>query len=232
MARSEIQNKLKESMMDSMYEKIMISINELQELIVNLSDLKDLISRFNFVVKRFTKTLAKLYLKKGILDKENDIWYLGINTIYDYTEGEINNDSVKDIVERNKLYYNSYRNYKSEENIGYIHSNIEEYDYEGIGCSTDIVKGRVRIIKSLGDLSSLTSNDIFVTKSINVNLLFQLPTIRGIIISSSNVSSSVLTIIRELKIPCIILKNCSKKLTDNLLVLMDGATGRIKIVKK
>ena len=171
-------------------------------------------------------------MKKGILEKENDIWYLGIDTIYDYTEGELDSETMKKIVDRNKLYYNSYRNYQSEENMGYVHSEMENYDFEGIGCSTDIIKGRVRKIKSLKDLSTLTYDDILVTKTININLLFQLPTIRGIIISDINISNSVKTIIRELKIPCVILDGCGKKLVDNSLILMDGATGRIKKAKK
>ena len=232
MARNEVLKKLKDNTMENTYDKLIDDLTDLQNLIIDLSDLKDIVSRFNFIVKRFSKTLAKLYLKKGILEKESDIWYVDINTIYDFTEGEIDGNFMKNIVDRNKLYYKAYRNYVSKDNIGYIHKEIENYNYKGIGCSTDIVKGRVRKIKSLKELSTLTHSDIFVTKTININLLFQLPIIRGIIISDNNISNSVKTIIREMKIPCVILEGSGKKLDEDSLIIMDAGNGKIKKVKK
>lgn len=230
--RLSIMKKLKDAMMDKTYDKSIPLIEELQNLIIELSNLKNFVLKFNFIVKRYSKMLAKLYLKREILESENDIWYLDINTIYDYIEGEIDTSIVNKIMLKNKQYYNSYRNFNSIDNIGYLHKKLEEKDYSGIGLTTDIVKGKVRMIKSLKDLASLTSNDILVTKTINTNLLFQLPLIRGIIISDRNVSDSVKTILRELKIPCIILDNCSKKLNDGELVIFDASNGNLKKVKR
>ena len=206
-------------------------LQKLQELIINLSDIKNLILKFNFIVKRYSKTLAKLYVKRNILDKESDIWFLDINTIYDYIEGEIDSNKAHDDMIKSKMYYNSFRNFDNVNCIGYINSEFNDYDYEGIGVTTDIVKGKVRIIKSLQQLDTLDKNDIFVTKTINNNLLFKLPKIRGIIISDKNISNSIKTTLRELKLPCIIIENCSKKVNDGDYIMMDGSTGRIKKIK-
>ena len=232
MDREAVILKLQNDMMDKTYSKAFDSIKKLQDLIIEFFDLKDYILKFNFIVKRYTKMLAKLYLKREILDNESDIWYLDINTIYDYIEGEIDPASAKGVMLKNKQYFNSYRNFQSTTNIGYMHEKINDATYKGIGLSTDIVKGRVRMIKSLKDLETLTSNDILVTKTLNNNLLFQLPVVRGIIISDMNVSNSVKNILREFRIPCIILDNCSKKLNDGELVKFDAKTGDIKRIKK
>ena len=230
--RLDVIKKLQNDMMDRIYERSMSKIQDLQQLIINLSELKDIISKFNFIVKRFSKTLAKLYINKKILENESDIWYISINDIYNYIDGEIDGDSLKEKMIKSKIYYKSFRNYQPIDNIGYIHEFIDNYDYKGRGLSTDIVKGRVRIIKSLKELETLTHEDILVTKTINTNLLFQLPTIRGIIISDRYISNSTKNILRELKIPCIILDNCSKKLSDKSYIAMDGALGVIKKIRK
>ena len=230
--REDIYIKLEVNFKEKKFDKIKENIEDLQNLIIIESKFKDYLLRFNFLVKRYTKMLAKSYLNKKILDYESDIWYLDINTIYDYTEGELPREEVNKIVKINKLYYNCYRNFHAIEYTGSIKEKLDKYDYNAIGISTGVVKGHVRIIKSLKELSTLSSNDILVTKTINNNLLFQLPQLKGIVISDNNISNSVKTNIRELKVPCVILNNCSKKLSDGNSIIMDASNGYIKKCKK
>lgn len=229
--RTIIDAKLKNTLRTKKYEKYSTLINRLQTLLVESSEIQNYLYKFNFIVKRYTKMLAKTYLNKKVIECESDIWHLDINTIYDYTEGEIGSEEIKKIIEKNKLYYNSYRNFKDIDFMGEIQSTLDKYDYEGIGYSAQIIEGRVRIIKSLQELDTLSSNDILVTKTINNNLLFHLPRIKGIIISNSNLDWCVKDMIRELKIPCILLENCSKKLKDNTQIKADCFSGKIKVLK-
>lgn len=229
--RVTIDNKLKNNLKEKKYEKYSVLINRLQTILVYLSEIQDYLYRFNFIVKRYTKMLAKTYLNKKVIECESDIWHLDINTIYDYTDGEISSEAIKTIINRNKLYYNSYRNFTDIDFMGEIPEVLNTYDYEGIGYSTKIIEGRVRVIKSLQELDTLTNNDILVTKTINNNLLFHLPRIKGIVISNANLMWSVKDTIRELKIPCVLLENCSKKLKDNSNIRIDGLSGKIQILK-
>lgn len=230
--RNDILDKISNNIKDSKYTKLLQQIQSLQNMIIDLYDLKDYQLKFNFIVKRYTKMLAKLYLKKGILENESDIWHLDINRIYDYIEGDIDNNTLKDYVYDAKRIFNSYRNFNCVNTIGYLHKQIENSNYTGTGCSTDIVTGKARLIKSLKELSTLTHEDILITKTINNNLLFQLPQIRGVVVSDSNLNNSVKTILRELKIPCVILENSSKKINDGMYITIDGSTGKVKIRKK
>lgn len=229
--RVTIDNKLKNNLKEKKYEKYSVLINRLQTILVYLSEIQDYLYRFNFIVKRYTKMLAKTYLNKKVIECESDIWHLDINTIYDYTDGEISSEAIKTIINRNKLYYNSYRNFTDIDFMGEIPEVLNTYDYEGIGYSTKIIEGRVRVIKSLQELDTLTNNDILVTKTINNNLLFHLPRIKGIVISNANLMWSVKDTIRELKIPCVLLENCSKKLKDKSNIRIDGLSGKIQILK-
>ncbi len=229
--RITIDNRLKNSLKRKKYEKYSTVINRLQTLLVQLSEMRNYLYKFNFIVKRYTKMLAKTYLNKKVIDCESDIWHLDIHTIYDYTEGEIGAEDIKKIIDKNKLYYNSYRNFQDIDFMGEISEVLNDYDYEGIGYSTKVIEGKVRVVKSLQELETLTNDDILVTKTINNNLLFHLPKIKGIIISNSNLEWCVKNMIRELKIPCVLLENCSKKLKDNTYIQVDGLSGRIKVLK-
>lgn len=224
-------DKICDSMVTSSYNKYYSKIQRLQNLIIELFELKEYILKFNFIVKRYTKTLSKLYIKRKILNNESDIWFLDIDSIYSYIEGEIDANSLNEQMQNNKLKYNSYRNCTITKSLGYQHSDFGTFDFKGIGLTTDVVVGRVRMIRSLKELETLKSTDIFVTKTINNNLLFQLPLIRGIIISDPYISNSTKTILRELRIPCVILENSSKKLIDNKWIKMDAFNGYIKNVK-
>lgn len=223
--------KISDAMVTSSFNKYYSKIERLQNLIIDLLDLKDYVLKFDFIVKRYSKMLSKLYIKRKILDNESDIWFLNIESIYSYIDGEIDGTLLNKEMVKNKLKYNSYRNYSSIDIIGYQQCDFGKYDYKGMGLTTDIVTGRVRMIKSLKDLESLKSTDILVTKTINNNLLFQLPRIRGIVISDYSISNSTKTVLRELRIPCIVLENSSKKLIDNKWIKMDAFNGYIKKIK-
>lgn len=231
MDRNAILNKISDSLVPSIFNKYKVKIERIQRLIIELLELNDYVLKFNFIVKRYSKTLSKLYIKRKIINNESDIWFLDIDSIYSYIEGEIDDISLNKIMNDNRFNYNSYRNFITDKTLGYQHSEFGNYDYKGIGLTTDIVVGRVRMIRSLKELETLKSMDIFVTKTINNNLLFQLPPVRGIIISDQFVSNSTKTILRELRIPCIILENSSKKLVDNKWIKMDAFNGYVKAIK-
>ena len=187
--------------------------------------------KYHFLIKRYTKALAKLYLNKKIIDNENDIWYIDINYLYSYIDGDIDPLIIKENIKTNKTYYNSYRNYNNISYLGTRH-NKEKYDLLGEGYSGTVFKGIVRKIKNLKELETLTKDDILVTKTLNDNLLFHLPEVSGIIVSDNYLSSNVKTILREMNIPCFMLDNCSKKLNNGDSITVYVYDGGIKNNKK
>lgn len=215
----------------SKMKKFLSDIDFLQELNKELDYLSDLKNKFNFLVKRYTKILSALYVVKENIEVDNDIWFLDLKSIYNYIDGELNENDLKKIVNKNKLYYNSYRNFKDLKTFGSSNNMILKPNFKGVGCSTGIVSGNVKFINSISEIDTLKEDDIFVTKNLNHNLLFQLPKIKGIILSVDHLPFTLSTIIRELNIPCILLNNCSKKLSNGMIIEMDAFTGDIKIKK-
>lgn len=230
--RENILDKIKEQLIDKKYDELINLITNVQDLIIKEDTIHNLVLKFNFIIKRYTKMLSKVYLTKKIIEEENDIWHIDLLKILDFTEGEISIDDLKNSVSTNKTYFNFFRNFDSENIIGSQKERLRKANYQGKGMSCNIVTGKVRMIKNISELETLTSEDILVTKNINNNLLFQLPNISGIIVSYENIDSCCQNIIREMKLPCIYLDNSSKKLKNNSIIRIDGYTGDIKIIKK
>ena len=230
--RIELLDKLKVALPPKKYQKIENLINRLQALLVNESIYYDYVIRFNFLVKRYTKMLAKYYLTKKTIDKESDIWHLNIDDIYNYIEGDVDSSYMKNSIKRHKLSFDSFRNYTSVSTFGNLKKEIKNAKYQGIGYSKGLIEGRIRIITSIEELHTLTPNDILVTKTLNNNLLFKLPKIKGIILSDYNLNNNVKTLLREFVLPCLYLEGCSHKLKDKSIIMMNINTGNIKVIKQ
>ncbi len=227
-----ILDRLQSILSEKKYNRLLNLINRLQTLIIAETYYYDYLIRFNFLVKRYTKMLAKYYLTKKIIDNENDIWHLSIDDIYNYIEGEVDSIYMRNSVNKHRLYYDSFRNYDSIKSFGNLNKDIDKAKYQGVGYSKGMVEGRIRIIKRIDELKTLTSDDILVTKTLNNNLLFQLPPIKGIILSDYNLSNNVKTLLRELDITCLYLEGCSHKLKDKCIIKMNVGTGKLKIIVK
>ena len=215
----------------SKMKRFLSDIDNLQEFNKELDYLCDLKNKFNFLVKRYTKILSALYVVKENIDTDSDILFLDLKSIYNYIDGELNENDLKQIIDKNKLYYSSYRNFIDLKSFGSSYDVISKPSFKGIGYSTGVVTGNVKFINSINDIDTLNENDIFVTKNLNHNLLFKLPKIKGIILSLDHLPFALSNIIRELNIPCILLDNCSKKLSNGMIIEMDAYTGDIKIKK-
>ena len=83
-------------------------------------ELKDISIRFYSLVRIYTMKLAKVYYEKGIIEDLDDIWYLKIDDLFEFIENKKDEFKLREIIKRNKNYYTSFRNFKSENEIGAV----------------------------------------------------------------------------------------------------------------
>ena len=74
--------------------------------------------KFYYLIRAYTIELAKLFVQEKVIENTGDIWFLKVGNIWDYLDNRIKDEDIKEIIEKNKIYYNSYRNYMSENEIG------------------------------------------------------------------------------------------------------------------
>lgn len=227
---------IKRNVSTTKYKKLLKKIEKMREMLWWREELKDISIRFYYIVRIYTLKLAEDYCKKGIIKAVDDIWYLKINDIFDFIENRIDEFELNKIIERNRKYYNSFRNYKNENEIGAAFNNKSitvknsEDGIMGIGSNNGIVTGTARVIESIEEIDRLQVGDILVTKFTDTGWTSRFAALKGIVTEHGGVLCHASIISREYGIPCIVsCYDATKKVKDGSKVTINGATGEVVI---
>lgn len=240
----EVLSKVKASISQNKYKKINKDLNEIRKSLYRLEELKDISIRFYYIIRIYTIKLAHTLKKEKVISNIEDIYYLAISDLWSYIDGGKTKEELKDIINKNCYYYNSYRNYISENEIGNIpitprrplineknkDSNI--LTIKGLGVSSGVVTGKAKIIKDYQSIAKLTKNDILVIKNPDNRFIPLFPTIKGIITEYGYNMCNTATYARYYNIPAIV--NCHAKINkiiDGDTITINGTTGDIIIIK-
>jgi len=227
---------IKKEVFPGKYRKLAKYIEKMREMLWWREELKDISIRFYYVVRIYTIELAKAYYKNGIIKDLDDIWYLKINDIFEFIEKKKDEAEVKKIIERNRNYYNSFRNFKSENEIGAVYNNSSNElrksskEIVGLGCNNGIITGTARVVENIEEMEKLQPGDILVTKFTDTGWTSKLAILKGIVTECGGVLCHASIISREYGIPCIV--SCSgvtKKIKDGSTITLNGSTGEVII---
>ena len=162
---------------------------------------------------------------------------LKVGNVWDYLNGKITSDDLNGIIRKNRRYYNSFRNYMSENEIGDIFSNASsassaagEDAIRGIGANNGTVTGTARVIYDFSEIDRLQQNDILVTRFTDTGWTPKFAILSGIVTEYGGILCHAAIVSREYGIPAIV--NCHDALTkikDGQTITIDGATGIVTI---
>jgi pyruvate,water dikinase len=176
--------------------------------------------------------LGKIYKDKYILENENDIFYLEYKDIINIEM----QDNLKSISNKNKIYYNSFRNYEPQSDIFPCLKQQIKIDYrknlKGIGVSFGKVSGRACIINSIEDLKNFRKSDVIITKYIDQELFnsINLSQVSGIITEFGGMLCHFAINARENRIPCIVgISDVTNIIRNGENVVINGDTGEVII---
>ena len=86
--------------------------------------------------------LAENYVEQGVIASKDDIWFLKIEDIFEFIGQKKSVDDLKSIIKKNRKYYNSFRNFTSENEIGAVFNKegtvrkTRSKNIAGIGCNS------------------------------------------------------------------------------------------------
>jgi phosphohistidine swiveling domain-containing protein len=206
-------------------------------------ELRSLSIRYYYQIRRFTLHLVPYFQEQGIIEEEKDIFYLCKDDILQLLSGKLKANDAKVLLTRNRIYYQSFRNFKNSNEIGekYIHkstlasdinsttnSNLKLY---GIPCSPGNVVARVKIIKDINDAERLEKGDILVTKFTDPGWTVKFNLIKAVATEVGGVLSHSAVISREYGIPAVLaVEGLTEKLIEGQRVRIDGSKGTVDIL--
>ena len=212
------------------YEDLEKKITKIRNMLWWREEFRDVSTRFYYLIRIYTIELAKELVKENILNDENDIWFLKVGELWDFLEEKIDEDDLSSIIYKNKKYYNSYRNYTSENEIGGVPNTTKgNSDLKGLGANNGLVTGTARVIESFQEIDRLQEGDILVTKFTDTGWTPKFAILKGIVTEYGGVLCHAAIVSREYGIPAIVsATNIMQEIKDGETITINGTTGEIK----
>ena len=237
-AYEKILENIKAKVSSKKYKKIHTKVLNMRKMLWWREEFRDVSTRFYYLIRVYTIELAKLFVQEKVIESIDDIWFLKVGDIWNYLDNKITNNNIKEIIEKNKIYYNSYRNYMSENEIGQnLGANDIEKNYnnaiKGLGANNGKVVGIARVIESFDEIDRLQKNDILVTKFTDTGWTPKFAILSGIVTEYGGILCHAAIVSREYGIPAIV--SCHEALNtikDGQKIMIDGAIGIVKIVEE
>ena len=231
--RNEMQ-RIKEKLPASSYKKFEKNVREMRDLLWWREEFRDISTRFYCVIRAYTLRLSAVLFNERLLSDQNDIWFAKIADIKNLLDGNISKETFSEIIERNKIYYSSFRNFTNEHEIGSTFATATEKSTDkalcGIGCSCFKATGTARVIHSLEETDRLCEGDILVTKFTDTGWTSKFALLGGIVTEYGGILCHAAIVSREYGIPCVVCaENATQLIKDGETITIDGETGKIEI---
>lgn len=234
----EILNNIKKNTSSSKYKKIDKKVKTMRNMLWWREEFRDISTRFYYILRIYTLELAKELKKEKVIDKIEDIWFLKVRDLWEYLDSKKSKKEIVEIIEKNKLYYESYRNYMSENEIGSIFSvdtkevKISDTQIKGIGANNGKVTGIARVINDFSEIDRLKKDDILITKFTDTGWTSKFAILSGIVTEYGGILCHAAIVSREYGIPAIVCcHDVMKKIKDGQKITIDGTTGIVEIVE-
>lgn len=220
-------------------------LRKTRDVVSNRENLRYERTRGFGMVRKMFVALGEKLAKEGHLENGRDIFYLELDQIKNFKDGEITSSIREDVIQRKKefdLYKNQqvpeerFYTYGYDFSDEYIYSKekIEpiEGDLSGIGCCPGRVHAKVRVVEHPQEIDSL-NGDILVTSSTDPGWVTLFPSASGIIVERGSLLSHSAIVSREMGIPCIVsVTGLLRTLKTGDEIIMNGSTGEIQIMNK
>lgn len=235
---SEVLEKVKAKVSDRTFRKVEKKVSGMRKMLWWREEFRDVSTRFYYMLRVYTMEYAKYLSGKGVLADCEDVWFLKVGDLWDYIDGKNSAEDLRNIISRNKHYYDCYRNYMSDNEIGTIFSKhrddakAKDSSIKGLGANNGTVTATARVIEDFSQIDRLQEGDILVTRFTDTGWTPKFAILSGIVTEYGGILCHAAIVSREYGIPAIVCcKDAMQKIRDGQTVTIDGSTGTVTIVK-
>ncbi|MBQ2153196.1 MAG: phosphoenolpyruvate synthase, partial [Clostridia bacterium] len=226
----EILKRIEKDVNKGAYKKIVQKIENMRRMLWWREEFRDVSTRFYYMLRIYTIEYAKYLEKNCILDNWQDVWFLKVGDLWDHIDKKLTADDLNTKIIKNKKYYNAYRNYMSENEIGSDFSVVSDTlsgdVIKGLGANNGTVTSTARVIKDFSEIDRLQEGDILVTKFTDTGWTPKFAILSGIVTEYGGILCHAAIVSREYGIPAIVCcKDAMSKITDGQTITIDGAAG-------
>jgi rifampicin phosphotransferase len=180
--------------------------------------------------------IARKFIARGIMAKEEDIFFLGREEVVAVDQGTLSARDVALRVRARRRLYDKYTNREPPKFIrGWQAFDDDQLPDDGRGlrgtaASVGTVTGHARVCRTLDEIGKVGKGDILVTVATDPAWTSVFAFIGGVVVESGGVVAHAVMISREYGIPCVAhLSKACELIPDGALITVDGATGRVVV---
>lgn len=220
------------------------ALNNARRAIKNRENQRFCRSEAYSLIRAMMRAIGKQWRDQGIIEQTDDIFYLTMDEIWSFVEG---NPVCTDLKKQTALRKEEFARYQDvtlpdhieaygEVDIDTLGREETEITPEGImkglGCCAGTVEQEVRVV--LNPDSNLRLNgEIMVAKQTDPGWVVLFPAISGLIVEKGSMLSHSAIVAREMGIPAVVgVKDATKILSSGDRVLLNGAEGTVRILEK
>jgi len=221
------------------YDGFVRRVTRTREMLWWREEFRDCSTRHYHLIRLASLQLAEVLVAESVLERPDDVWFVKAFDLVGFLDGSVTADDLRRLVARNRAYYDSFRNYQPENEIGHTFDGAGEVEPEtpgairGIGGNTGSVTGTARVIAGLEDIGRLTLGEILVTRFTDTGWTSKFALISGIVTEYGGILCHAATVSREYGIPCVVAATgCTTLIPDGATIRVDGSSGQVLILSE
>jgi pyruvate,water dikinase len=194
------------------------------------------------LVREVVRAMGRRLAEEKILDSADDVFYLGLEELWDYVKGTALTTNLRELAGLRKKEFDEYRaNPDIDERFETFgmayHRNrfrsqtapAQDGAIKGIACSPGVVTGPVKILRSPNDDLRL-NGEILVAERTDPGGVPLYPSISGLLIERGSILSHSAIVAREMGIPTIVgIRGLTQLVKSDDVVTMNGSTGIVEL---
>ena len=183
--------------------------------------------------RRIFIKLGNLMKEEGLLENEEDVYYLYFRELEDLILEHKKEDLRALVVKRKKDLLRYQDVAVPELIIGQDEPPLQEEkagDYEGIPTSLGVYTGPARVLRGLSDYHLMTQGDVLIIPYSDVGWAPLFARAGAVISESGGILSHSSIVAREYRIPAVVSVRGALRIKDGTMVTVDGYSGKISLM--
>ncbi len=219
------------------FEAFVGRVERTRDLLWWREEFRDVSTRYYHLIRCYTLLLAEQLVAEGVLADASDVWFATMPQLVSYVDGVQSADDLRAAIDRQRAYYDSFRNYLSENEIGHVFDRPRAPvlrtpgAIHGVGGSNGVVEGTARVVTGLEEIGRLQPGDILVTRFTDTGWTSKFAMISGLVTEYGGVLCHAAIVSREYGIPCVVAATDAMRLVpDGSQVRVDGTAGDVVVL--
>lgn len=201
------------------------------------------VDQSTYSLRRAFVEMNRRIRERGLLDHDDDFWYLAKEELYDVLDGTHNPKLIRAKVAGRRANWEAFRDHEvvlpkflqhgGDFEVG-TGGSFELGDgragYQGMPTSRGVVEGTARLVRQLGEIGRVNRGEIAIVHATDPGWTPIFAVVSGIVAQTGGMLSHCSSLAREHGLPAAQLEGALSLIPDGARIRLDGNTGQIEVL--